>query len=237
MKPERLTEKLHEVLGERLRSVILYGSAAAGDYVDKGSDYNVLVVTRKLGVEDLTALGPLSSSWRKAGNPPPLYFTLERLQKSADVFPIELMDMRESHRVLYGEDVVDSVEIHPENLRLILERELKSALIQLNEGFLLTEGKPRQIRKLMVDSLATVLVLFRAALRLYEAEIPQLKIDAMRALRSHIDFDENVLMKIEAMKQDRPTGEEDLPALFQTYLDTVESVVDKIDAHVHTGSG
>jgi predicted nucleotidyltransferase len=236
LKPEKLAEKLHQVLGERLRSVILYGSAAAGDYVGKESDYNVLVVTARLGIEELTALARLSASWRKEGNPPPLYFTLDRLRKSADVFPIELMDIRESHRVLYGENVIDSIEVRPENLRLILERELKSALVQLREGFLIAEAKPKRVRKLMVESLSTILVLFRAALRLYQPSVPPLKIDALKALASHVDFDATVFLEIEALKEGKDvSGGADRLGLFERYLETVESVVDKVDAHVHSG--
>lgn len=236
MTPETLAEKLEQVLGAELRSVVLYGSAAAGDHVGKSSDYNVLVVATELGVRQLERLAPLSSSWRKAGNPPPLYFTLERLQKSADVFPIELMDMRESHRVLYGEDVLAAVEIQPENLRLILERELKSVLIQLREGFLLAEARPKRVRQLLVDSLSTVLVLFRATLRLFQTDVPRLKIEAMRALKSHIGFDDAVFIQIEALKKGRGVDGADPLELFQTYLETVESVTDKVDAHVHSGS-
>lgn len=236
LKPETLAEKLHEVLGERLRSVILYGSAAAGDHAGKESDYNILVVTTRLGVPELTGLGRLAAQWRRAGNPPPLFFTLDRLRKSADVFPIELMDIRDSHRVLHGEDVVEAIEVYPENLRLILERELKSVLIQLGEGFLLTEGKPKPVRQLMVDSLSSVLVLFRAALRLYQASVPPRKIDAMRELGTHIDFDQAVFTEIEAMKEGR-MGETEAVRLFQRYLETVESVVDKVDSHIHQGSG
>jgi predicted nucleotidyltransferase len=234
VKPEALAEKLQKVLGDRLRSVVLYGSAAAGDHVGKESDYNVLVVTTRLGVDELTDLAKVSAAWGREGNPPPLYFTFDRLQKSADVFPIELMDIRESHRIIYGEDIVSAIDVRPENLRLILERELKSALIQLREQFLLTGGKAKGVRKLMVESLSTVLVLFRAALRLYQPGVPPLKLDAMRALGEHIEFDEKVFLEVEALKEGRSGDAAGPVDLFRRYLETVESVVDKIDAHVHS---
>lgn len=235
MKPEALSEELQRILGDRLRAVILYGSAAAGDYVGKASDYNILVVMDRLGVDELKALGRTSSAWKRAGNPPPLLFTLDGLRRSADVFPIELMDIRESHRVLYGDTILDSVAVHPENLRLILERELKSTLIQLRESFLSTEAKPKRVRQLMIDSLSTVLVLFRASLRLFQQQVPRQKIEAMKQLASHISFDESIFLKIEALKAGEPPGDEADPLrLFQTYLETVESVIDSVDAHVHS---
>lgn len=233
MKPEILVQKLQAALGTGIRSIILYGSAAAGDHAGRRSDYNLLVVTDRLGVKELTALSKPSLEWQRRGNPLPLFFTMERLQRSADVFPIELMDIRESHRVLYGEHVLDQVEIHPENLRLILEHQLKSSLIQLREGFLRTEGKPKKVADLMIDSLSTVLVLFRASLRLYEEAVPVRKLDALRVLVRHIRFDDSVFVTIEGLKEGR-TDAKGVNAfdLFEKYLTNIELVVDAVDTHV-----
>ncbi len=234
MKPDNLVKKLQAALGTGIRSVILYGSAAAGDHVGKRSDYNILVVTDRLGTRELTVLSKAALEWRKAGNPLPLFFTLDRLRRSADVFPIELMDIAESHRILYGEDVLEQIEIHPENLRLILEHQLKSSLIQLREGLLLTEGKPKKITNLMIDSLSTILVLFRASLRLYENEVPAIKLDALKSLAQHIPFDDSVFVTIEGLKEGRTNAKSlDAISLFDRYLANVEIVVDAVDAHVH----
>ena len=232
--PEDLVQKLQQTLGSGLRSVVLYGSAAAGDYVGKRSDYNILVVVNTLGVKELTALSKPSAAWRRSGNPAPLFFTLDRLKKSVDVFPIEVLDIKESHRILFGEDVIEELDVHRENLRLVLEHELKSTLIRLREDFLLTQGKPKRIQSLMVDSLSTVLVLFRAALRLYQEAVPPLKIDAMKALATHIAFNQDVFESIENIKEGRRIqGDLNPIELFDTYLRTVESVVDSVDTHVH----
>ena len=234
MKPENLVKKLQAALGAGIRSVILYGSAAAGDHVGKRSDYNILVVCDRLGTRELTALSKAALEWRKAGNPLPLFFTMDRLRRSADVFPIELMDIAESHRILYGEDVLEQIVIQPENLRLILEHQLKSSLIQLREGLLLTEGKPKKVTNLMIDSLSTILVLFRASLRLYEDEVPARKLDALKSLSRHIRFDDSVFVTIEGLKEGRADARKlDAISLFDRYLANVEVVVDAVDAHVH----
>ncbi len=234
MKPDNLVKKLQAALGTGIRSVILYGSAAAGDHVGKRSDYNILVVADRLGTRELTALSKAALEWRKAGNPLPLFFTMDRLRRSADVFPIELMDISESHRILYGEDVLEHIEIRPENLRLILEHQPKSSLIQLREGLLLTEGKPKKITNLMIDSLSTILVLFRASLRLYENEVPAKKLDALKNLTQYIRFDDSVFVTIEGLKVGRADARNlDAISLFDRYLANVEIVVDAVDAHVH----
>jgi hypothetical protein len=233
MTPETLTEQLKSDLGEDLRSVILYGSAAAGDHVGKHSDYNILVVTTKLDTNLLTAMSGTTGRWVRKGNPPPLMFTRDRLSKSADVFPIELLDMKGTHRVLHGEDVLKDITVSRDNLRLELEHELKGKLIKLREQFLLTKGKSRAVVDLMIDSLSTFLVLFRAALRLYQAEVPQHKLEALQALGKHITFDADVFETIYRLKAEGGKGKDgDTEALFERYLVAVEAVTDAVDAYI-----
>ena len=104
MTPEELVAQLKTALNDRLISAVLYGSAAAGDYVVGTSNYNVLLVLDRLSMAELNAISKPALQWAKAGNRPPLLFTRDQLQASASVFPIELLDMRQSHRVLFGED-------------------------------------------------------------------------------------------------------------------------------------
>ena len=77
-----LTEELKRTFGESLTSVVLYGSAAAGDHTGKRSDYNVLVVAERIDSEHLRTFSKSARKWAQGGNPPPLFFTLERLRAS-----------------------------------------------------------------------------------------------------------------------------------------------------------
>ena len=49
----QLVEKLRKAYGDRLVSVILYGSAAAGDHQMKFSDFNILCVLRAITPREL----------------------------------------------------------------------------------------------------------------------------------------------------------------------------------------
>jgi len=231
--PEQLVEKLKQANPTGLKAVILYGSAAAGDHVGKRSDYNILVVMDQLGLRELKLFLKPSEAWVKDGNTPPLLFTLEVLQRSADVFPIELLDIRDSHRVLYGEDITGEIQINPENLRLQLEHELKGKVIQLRERYLSTGGKPKLVGDLLMNSLSSFLVLFRAALRLFEQQVPSTKLDAVRLLSSHIPFDPGIFESVEALKAgSKKLREVDADELFGRYLQTIEAIVEAVDAHL-----
>ncbi len=231
MKPETFTAQLKETCGDNLVSVILYGSAVAGDFSGKHSDYNLLVILNRLDFSDLKALTRQTVAWSKKGNPPPLLFTRERLTQSADVFPIEIMDMKQSHRVLLGDDVLDSMEVSDANLRLQVEHELRAKLITLREQYLLTAGRTKPLKELMIQSLSSFLVLFRATLRLFKQEVPARKIDAVKQLADELGFAMNPFEQVSALKQGQPITENVEP-LFEKYLTTITEVIDAVDAKV-----
>lgn len=230
MTPENLVEELQESLGEALESVVLYGSAAAGDHKGKESDYNVMVIIHELDVARLDAVASVARAWTKAGNPPPLMFTMRRLAKSADVFPLEMLDIMDSRKILFGSDPLEKLEISDANLRLELEHELKGKLIQLRERYLLASGNPKAVLDLMVQSLSTFLVLFRGFLRLLDSDVPACKMDALNALAGKLEIDTQVFVKIDQIKSKALKPKEAAPfAWFDEYLKTIEKVVDAVD--------
>lgn len=230
MTPENLVEELEELLGTSLESVILYGSAAAGDHKGERSDYNLIVITSELGVAQLNAIAPVAKEWDKTGNPPPLLFTMQRLIKSADVFPLEMLDIKDCRKILFGSDPVKDMTISKANLRLELEHELKGKLIQLRENYLLAAGNPKKVLELMLQSLSTFLVLFRGALRLIDSEVPACKMDALKRLADKLEFDINVFVVLDNVKSGKLKAKEVQPfTLFGQYLETIETVLDMVD--------
>ena len=236
MTPEKLVEELKQACPAGLKSIILYGSAAAGDHSGKQSDYNVLVVADDLGIDTLNAISKTASAWAKAGNSAPLLFTEERLAQATDVFPIELLDIRECHKVLHGEDLAQGLEIDTKNLRLEIEHELRGKLIRLRQSYLLTQGKPKAVADLMIQSLSTFLVLFRASLRLFGEEVPQKKIESLEKLAGHLEFDGSVFQTVQGLKDGtRKPKDVAVGELFNNYLKTIERVIDAVDAYIHKG--
>ena len=87
---DQLVAHLRAALGDALRAVVLYGSAASGEHHEKHSDVNVLVVVDRLGSAELgPAMSDVTRGWRDAGNPAPLLLTVREWQGSADIFPMD----------------------------------------------------------------------------------------------------------------------------------------------------
>src|SRR5690606_5670177 len=101
---EAYARRLREVYGDELRAVLLYGSAARGEYREGGSNLNLLVILREVGAETLRRGSAPAREWAEAGNPPPLLLGEEEWRRSADVFPIEYTDIRDANVLLHGAD-------------------------------------------------------------------------------------------------------------------------------------
>ena len=65
MNVDQLVTQLRAAYGDTLQSVILYGSAVAGEHIKKKSDYNVLVVLDAVPLDRLAAVGAVLRAWGK----------------------------------------------------------------------------------------------------------------------------------------------------------------------------
>src|SRR5580692_4134221 len=99
-----LTHLLKQAAGSNLTAVVLYGSAATDEFREEHSDLNILCLVARLDGAALAGLQSVSRWWWSHGHPAPLVFTLAELRDSANVFSIELLDMKQRHRMLFGED-------------------------------------------------------------------------------------------------------------------------------------
>ena len=167
MKLEELVRQLQLAYGGGLRSVVLFGSAVAGEHRPKKSDYNVLVVVDSLPLERLRAVAAVSKAWADAGNPPPMTFTMREWKTSADIFPMEYADILERHQVLHGEAPFDGIKVSPSDLRLEVEQQTMGKLLQLRQATMGAGGDSRLQLELLEKSLSTLMVIFRGVSRLH----------------------------------------------------------------------
>ena len=176
-----LVDDLRATHGDNLASVVVYGSAAAGDHIELRSDYNLLIALKRITPEDLRQAQAPMREWQRLGHPLPVYFTVEELSDAADVFPIEFHQMANARIVLYGHDPFEFVKLSDANLRHQTEYELRSKLIQLRRLYIPASVSIEKLCDLMSDSLSSFASLFRAVLMLHGQEAPVSKPDCVRA--------------------------------------------------------
>src|SRR5215210_922520 len=187
--------------GDNLASVVLYGSAASGDFVQLESDYNVLIALHRITPEDLRQAQALAREWQLLGHPLPVYFTFAEWRDADDVFPIEFHQMERSRVVLYGRDPFETLRISDENLRHQTEYELRSKLIQLRRLYIPASASAERLRDLMSDSLSSFATLFAPVLLLHGEEPPVLRVDIVRAAARRLGLDGAVFERVFAMRE------------------------------------
>jgi hypothetical protein len=160
-----LVSQLRQMHGGKLRCVLLYGSAAAGEELARGSDLNVLVLVDAIDATHLGALGQTARAWEEAGNPTPLELTVDEWHRSADIFPMEYADILERHRVLHGTLPLDGVRVDLQDLRRQTEYEAMGKVLRLRQGIMRAGTDVSRQRALLADSHSTLMVVFRAAVR------------------------------------------------------------------------
>ncbi|MCP5118996.1 MAG: nucleotidyltransferase domain-containing protein [bacterium] len=162
-----LTGRLRKAYGERLVSVVLYGSAAVGDHCDKFSDINVLCVLDEVSPWVLAEAEPIFRWWRDAGNPSPLLMSEAEVRTSTDCFPIEFHDIKERRRILEGKDVAEDLEIDDCFYRAQVEYQLRAKVLRLRQKCAGLMHDPAVLLRLLAESVSTFCVLTRHALRLH----------------------------------------------------------------------
>ena len=163
-KLSELVERLKSAFGDKLVSIILYGSAAMDDWDQGSSDLNILCVLSHLSPGELAVAVSVFHFWRAQGNPPPLLLTSDEVHRSTDCFPMEFHDMKEHRRVLYGADVIQDLSVDRSFYRAQVEHELRAKQIRLRQKAVEALSNPDRLTKLLTDSISTFCVLARHAL-------------------------------------------------------------------------
>ena len=227
---DQIVEKLRKALDTRLVSVVLYGSAATGDHIEKVSDFNVLCVLTKISPDELRAVEPVFRWWREQGNPSPLLLTEHELETSRDCFPIEFHDIREHHKILHGPNLVASLEIDQSFYRAQVECQLRTKLLRLRQkgGGVLSDKDA--LRGLLVDSVSTFCVLFRHALLLDGAAGPARKRDIIESAGRHFGIETASFLTLLDLREEKVKAKEIEPEpLFARYIIQIEKVIDAVD--------
>lgn len=226
----QLVERLQKTYQDRLVSVVLYGSAAVGDHHGRFSDINVMCVLQQLTPRELAESAPIFHWWRELDNPSPLLFSAEEVRTSTDCFPIEFHDIRERHRILFGEDVVKDLEIDDSFYRAQVEYELRSKLLRLRQKAAGVLTDKDLLRRLLVDSLSTFCVLFRHALLLSGVTAKFEKRQVIEQAREKFGIDPAPFHALLDLREEKVKARKVDPApLFRSYLKEIQTVVDAVD--------
>jgi Nucleotidyltransferase domain len=226
----QLVDKLTKALGDRLVSVVLYGSAAAGDHHEGFSDLNVLCVLNQVTTSELAQTESVFRWWREKGNPSPLLLSEHEVATSTDCFAIEFHDIKAHHRILRGKDVITSLQVDDSFYRAQVEHDLRAKLLRLRQKASGALSDKDTLRRLMAESISTFSVLFRHALILHGVEAKTKKRDILEQARETFGIDPAPFAKLLDLREERVKPRDVEPqGLLESYLKQISIVIDAVD--------
>jgi len=241
LKLSSVSEKVKKIIEPYLKNLVnvhkgnivsinLYGSATGGDFLHKKSDINLMVILKHLGLSDLKKSLRFVSSGIKKKISAPLFLTLEHIQTSQDVFPIEFLEMKENYLCLYGEDILSGLNIKSDYIRLFCEEQIKGKLIRVRQAYLEIGLRKKGIEALMKESMYSLIPIFRNLLRLKGAVPPIGKENILTAVSDKFELEKGVFTAIlKDKKNDEKIAGKDIEVYFEKYLNQIQKLAITVD--------
>lgn len=220
-------EELKTIYAQELVSAVLYGSAASGEFVDKHSDINLLVVLKDASLEKMARA---SECVRKNKNIRALFMSDDYMKASIDVFPVEFLDMKENYTLIYGKDPLKDIKIDITHLRFQCEQELKSKLLKLKHAYIVSKDDKEALKDILFASFTSMLHIMRNALRLRSKTPPYPRSDVIKELSGVFGIDARLWNDILEAKSARvKLDAAHIAGVFEDFVKELEKISDIID--------
>lgn len=223
-------DRIYKAFDNELYSMILFGSAAGGGYIEGKSDINTMIILERVRVSDLEIIMEIWQNYARKGVAVPLIFERGHVVTSLDTFPIEFSDMKQRHLTLYGAEPLADAVIEKKNLRYQCERELKSILVNLRRGFLTTDAKRENIEALLENSLSSVLAACRGMIWMADREPHDFIVDLLNDLREIYKTDTSAIDRVWRLRKGHSGATAMLEALFEDYIVNIAELARVVDS-------
>ncbi|NQT89825.1 MAG: hypothetical protein HQ558_01050 [Candidatus Omnitrophica bacterium] len=235
--PHKAAEKLRVYLEDLLKvhkdnivSIFVYGSTASGDHIPGISVINSVIVFKQLEVASFKNSLRIVNRGIRNGIAAPLFFTPEHIRTSTDTFPIEFLEMKENHLLVYGEDILKDLQIDPSHIRFICEEQLKGKLIRIRQAYLEIGLRKKGMEALVKESLDSLFPVFRGLLRLKDIAPPIEKEKTVELLSEAFGIDGAVFSAVlKDTKNDEKVDGQDIEVFLERYVNQIQKLADISD--------
>jgi hypothetical protein len=233
----QLRDGLVDALGDELVALVVYGDLAKpGEFDVRNSSIEVMLVAAGVSTAVLDkASGPILKCQR-GRRLSVLTVSEEDLKSSCDVFPIKFLDMQQDYHLLWGKDVLASLEISDDHLRLRCEQEIKNLMLRLRGMYLGRANRPRLLAATLTTGGTALMKPLAACMTLKTGVAPTQNHDVIQAAAAEFGLDADVLNRVLALKHEsRRAAPEDLKRLYGGFMTAVEKLAREIDQMDVTG--
>lgn len=225
----RYIEQIRQQWSADLDGLVLFGSAARGDFITGRSNLNILLVVRNLTVDLLRRAGQLHRQWGPQNIIAPLVMTEDDLKRSCHLFPLEYLQMTQHHLVLAGRNPFGDTPVDPARLGWQCEHELMANLLRVRQRFIEGEGRIEAIQALLILSITAVLPCLRGLLFCLGQSSQEKDGVLLETLPTTIQFDPNTFLDILNMKRGLSSpGSLEWPKAYARYLQSLELFLERV---------
>ncbi len=230
----KLSPFIEEIVGSahtgNLHSFHVVGSALTNDFDEKNSRINSVIVLNDMDLGFVEYLAPLGKIYKNKGVAAPLIMTPAYIESSLDVFPVEFHDFRLIHETILGEDLFAELEIDLRHMRFQCERDIKTKLIGLRQGYISSLGDKKLLTEGLTDSIIGYIPLFRAIITLIGRDAPVTRLDVIRALEQGTGIRTGIFEKMLKLRhKEISLTKEELTRSFEEYYEGTEKISGIID--------
>jgi hypothetical protein len=223
---------MQERLGPDLTSITVVGSATGPDFQAGVSDINTVLILSRLDRSGLDVISGMGKGLHKRHLALPLLMTSEYIERSRDVFGVELLDFQLSGQTVLGDDPFEGLTFERSDVRLQCERELKAMLIRLRQGYMASAGNTRMLRDVLVSSGKTLLPYLRAMVWLNQGERDNSVQGTLSQAKEILAIEISALeLLIQWRAPKVKVSKEALVAGFDATYAMIEKLADWVDSH------
>ncbi len=198
-------EKLKDILSENLVTLVEYFS---------GDEKRCLAICNSLDFKTLNDLKKLNIS--------PMIFSRTEINNALDVFPVEFLNIKLHHKLIYGEDILQDIDVSKDKLRHQLEFEFRSKLIHLRQSYLKANGE--DLEDIILNAVPNLAPIIGALM--YMKNINKYDPDLLKVM---IGIDTKVLKEIYDIRSGKTKFEEDKDKYIDRLIGVLTQVGDFVD--------
>ncbi|MGB9755721.1 MAG: hypothetical protein ACPLXO_02450 [Desulfurella sp.] len=207
-----IVESLKNLFEERLQSVCLHNLGISANMSKRG----LLVVANDVSLDDTKSLKLKLRKFKKQYNTP-LLFSSDFLEKNKNYFCMEILELKENAKILYGDNPVSNINIEKDALRNQIKREIASKILAVRSSFLELTLERKVVEDIAYRSLYNFYIITKYILYLTD-KITQ---NVFEDFENHFSIDLNNTKKLFFMEK-RPKFDKLLP-LFEGYMKELDN--------------
>ncbi len=223
-------KEVEGVFGEQLEGILLYGSAARGEFLPGRSNLNILLLVSSCGSATLKKYSAVHRQWSKEQIVVPLFLTEAELHVSARVFPLEFMEIQEQHRLLRGRNPFIGFHVKTDRLREAVVQGLTGHVLRLRQRYVEGGGGNDATTILLSLAITSILPLVRGLQQLL-GRPPLAHSDSVIAdVAGQLKLDLQGLRDALLLKRGQVSpGPHEVPRFFDRYLQAATALTQAVE--------